>query len=97
MVLHIVVEMGGEGEVHAFKAKRNAEEKAADEGVYLGFSKMPKPPGKVFLVLGGDRGCTCEFVGAYKILKVAEKKATAVEKESASGLSYYAMEVLVED
>ncbi len=61
MVLHISIEMGGEGAAHLFKGKSAAECYACThaDATYLGqVSHVAAVGDTVFVVFGGDRGCT---------------------------------------
>ena len=99
--------MGGEGEVRAFKTAAAAADFAAKEdgmvlespptsafsfatGVPRGY-EVPGTPSKVWLVVCGDRGCTCGYAGAFADEATAEARATALSEADKQGLSYWAL------
>ena len=58
--------------------------------------EVPGSPAKVFVVVGGDRGCTCSFVGAFDNAKEAEEHAKGCNDDDHGGLSYWTDEVDLE-
>ena len=65
---------------------------------YLGPAsyEVPGSPAKVFVVVGGDRGCTCVFVGAFDNEEEAENLAQECQVKHDEGLSFWASEVDLE-
>jgi hypothetical protein len=82
--------MMGEGTIHAFKNKYDAELYAAEnDGLSLGQVTYAKPPSKVYAVIGGDRGCFVHAASAFPEKALAESAAAKKNKTGKEGLSYY--------
>ena len=89
MVLHFVAETMGEGPLHAFKVKFDAELFAAEnEGAYLNKLTYASPPSLIFAVCCGDRGCVSSVVAAFPDKASAEKAASKANKADTRGLGY---------